>query len=326
MSSGPPGLWLVIPLCYDVPSFLRLREEIHDALVGIDWLKHARVRFIVVDDSAGADPRIAQLLSFPDVSVMTPPFNLGHQRAIVYGLRRLSHRVEDEDYVLTLDGDGEDRPQDVPRLLEAQRMHGDRVDTVVLARRTRRRESFRFRLLYAAFRVLFRAMTGMTVRSGNFAVQRGWFVRNAIRHPTFDLCYASSLIALRRNIAYVPCPRGDRFAGRSRMTGHQLLIHGIRMMLPFADRVAIRSLVLAAISLMAVAGFAVAFFLAGALGVAIDPLWLLAAGLFAGIAFVALSSFLMLFAGFAQSSAIALQGLEDVPENLPASEDAGQST
>ena len=45
------------------------------------------LRFVVVDDSAGTDHEVAQLAAHPDVTVLTPPFGLGHQRAIVYGLR-----------------------------------------------------------------------------------------------------------------------------------------------------------------------------------------------------------------------------------------------
>jgi len=44
----------------------------------------------------------------------------------------------------------------------------------------------------------------------------------------------------------VPCARGRRFAGRSRMNTSTLISHGIRLLLPFAERVAGRMLVAAA--------------------------------------------------------------------------------
>jgi hypothetical protein len=48
---------------------------------------------------------------------------------------------------------------------------------------------------------------------------------------------------------FIPAERGLRFAGRSRMSYAKLLMHGMRMRLPFTDVIAIRALV----------GFAVVF-------------------------------------------------------------------
>ena len=53
------------------------------------------------------------------MTVLQPPFNLGHQRGIVYALRKMLPRIADDDAVVTMDADGEDRPEDLPRLLAA---------------------------------------------------------------------------------------------------------------------------------------------------------------------------------------------------------------
>ncbi len=177
--------------------------------------------------------------------MIVAPFNLGHQRAIVYALRLLADRVDDADRVVTMDSDGEDQPSDVPRLLDA--LAGDHA-SLALAQRTQRSESLPFRIMYAVYRVAFRLLTGTTVRSGNFAVQRGDSLKATIGHPTFDLCYSSSLLALRRPTAMVPCARGTRFAGTSRMNAQSLMAHGVRMLLPFAERIAVRAMVLATLA------------------------------------------------------------------------------
>src|SRR5690606_17267546 len=54
-------------------------------------------------------------------------------------------------------------------------------------------------------------------------------------------------LALERSPILVPCARGQRTAGRSRMGSLALLMHGVRMMMPLADRIAVRSLVLSAV-------------------------------------------------------------------------------
>ena len=77
------------------------------------------MRFVVIDDTAGQDPDVAPLGQLGDVIVLQPPFNLGHQRGIVYALRKMLPQIADEDAVVTMDADGEDRPEDLPRLLAA---------------------------------------------------------------------------------------------------------------------------------------------------------------------------------------------------------------
>ena len=72
-----------------------------------------------IDDTGGQDPEVDGLGEFDDTVVLQPPFNLGHQRAIVYALRKMLPRIAEEDAVVTMDADGEDRPEDLPRLLAA---------------------------------------------------------------------------------------------------------------------------------------------------------------------------------------------------------------
>ena len=105
-------LWVVTPVYRDVPSFLTLRER----LLGVLADQPYETWFVVADDTGGLDPQVEELEALPDVLVVDEPFNLGHQRALVFALRKLLPYVADDDIVLTLDADGEDQPEDVPRL------------------------------------------------------------------------------------------------------------------------------------------------------------------------------------------------------------------
>lgn len=239
-----PTCWVVSPMLFDTESFQRLRIEVTAACSE----RHETLRFVIVDDSAGTDPAVAQLQGLADVEVLTPAFNLGHQGAIVFGLRALVPRLGDEDVVVTMDSDGEDQAADVPRLLAA--LDGDAV-VLALAERTTRSEGFRFRVMYFFFRMVFRILTGTTVRSGNFAAQRADSLAATINHPSFDLCYSSTLLQLQRSTTLVPCARGKRYAGQSRMNTSALMAHGIRMLLPMSERIAVRLMVVAALSSVA---------------------------------------------------------------------------
>ncbi len=305
--------WIFTPVYRDVGSFLILRERLLAELAGSAATPPGPIRFVVIDDTAGQDPEVESLSGLGDVTVLQPPFNLGHQRGLVYALRKTLPQVADEDAVVTLDADGEDRPEDLPRLLEPLTSKPPSERRVVLALRTKRREPLGFKVLYRGFKLLFRSLTGATVRSGNYAVMPGAIAKRALMHPTFDLAYSSAILALDLPIEYVPCERGERYEGRSKMTYGKLAMHGLRMLMPFTDRIAIRAL-----------GAFVFFGVLGAVLAAIVvclklftdssiPGWTSYIALGALIvSLVALGNFVSLFVLFSQTRAVSLANIEEI--------------
>jgi hypothetical protein len=155
-----------------------------------------------------------------------------------------------------------------------------------------------FRLAYVLFRLTFRVLIGMVVDSGNFAAFYGWTARRVLFNPNFDLCYSSSLLSLGLPLVKVPCARGERYAGRSRMTGGGLAIHGLRMMMPFLDRITIRALLTFA-SLFAIGLVLTLAVGLGALFGADVPSELgVAAAVFGVLALLGFGNFVVLFAVF----------------------------
>jgi hypothetical protein len=311
-------LWIVCPSYKDVTSFLMLRSRIRDILDDESAPAPLELHFVVVDDSAGYDDEIDQLKMHEDVKVITPPFNLGHQRAIVYGLRLLLPEVRESDLVVTMDADGEDRPEDLPRLLAPLITGPNERGILCVARRTKRSESLRFRILYIFFRTMFHTLTGTTVRSGNYAAYRGWLAQRMLSHPYFDLCYSSTLVSLDMAVTPVPCPRGDRYAGRSRMNLLRLFMHGIRMLMPFTDRIAVRALTAFSAMfglgiILSLAVICIRLFTSAAI-----PGWATATllGLLI-LSFVALGNFVVLFAVFSHSRGISLANLEEWNDEQP---------
>jgi hypothetical protein len=313
MSSG--RLWVLCPSYRDVPSFRVLRTNIELIVKETPALTDLDLRFAVVDDTGGCDDETWILQDFPDVRVITPPFNLGHQRAIVYGLRKLLPDMADSDLVVTLDSDGEDRPEDLPALLEPLLDPSETGKSLCVARRTKRSESLQFKVLYALFRAMFRTLSGTTVRSGNFAAYRGWLAKRMLLHPYFDLCYSSTLISLGFNTISVPCPRGERYEGRSRMSPLGLFMHGVRMLMPFTDRIAVRALT--AFSVLFSIGLVCAGVVAGIRLFTTEaiPGWttFTLLGMFI-LSVVALGNFIVLFAVFSHSRGISLANLEEWKE------------
>ena len=219
--------------------------------------------------------------------------------------------LNDNDVIVTMDADGEDLPEDLPRLVGAVLGTPD-DDVLVVAQRTKRNESVRFRVLYTLFKTMFRILTGTTVRSGNYAAYRASLARRILFHPYFDLCYSSTLVSLDIPVTEVPCIRGIRYAGESRMNLLRLFMHGVRMLLPFTDRIAARALI--AFSAIFAAGITMGLFVIGIrlFTSAAIPGWTTFTLLGALIlSFIALGNFIVLFAVFSHSRGISLAGLEE---------------
>ncbi len=298
-------LCIVTPVYFDAPSFQRLHADIRAQSAAIPEI--TAIGFVVIDDSAGADPATADLVALSNTEIVRPPYNLGHQRTLVYGLRATLPGLTRDDVVVTMDSDGEDKATDLPRLVRACLDDG----TLALAVRTSRETTLIFRLAYLLFRLMFRVLTGQVVRSGNFAAYQAGSMKRLIRNPNFNLCYSATLVALGVPTTGVPCARGRRYAGRSKMTYSKLAVHGLRMLMPFIDRIAIRAI--CAFTLVFLAGVITCIVL-----VALRVLMHFAVPGWASIAllsvlvlsFVALGNVLLIFVLFSQSRSVTHLGLE----------------
>ncbi len=308
-STNDLKIHIVTPVYWDTKNFLRLRERILPTLAGAGI--HADIQFYLIDDAAGLDSSVEFARPLENVHIVSVPFNLGHQRAIVYGLRKLKGTLHDEDIIVTMDSDGEDKPEDLPWLLKALLSPPEDQKKLVLALRTKRRESFSFKVLYFFFKIAFRWLTGQLIRSGNYAVYRGWIANRFLLDPRFDLCYSSTLVALGLRLDFVPCERGSRYEGESHMGTLKLVTHGLRMLMPFLDRITIRCLVFFFVTF--IAGTVLGLTVLGIrifTGLAI-PGWatntLLALFI---VTLMALSNSVLLFMIFSQSKFLSLSDLE----------------
>ena len=111
-------LWILSPSYTDVPAFLILQQRIREVIGSSAPPLGNSVHFVLVDDTAGIDRDIDNVACLEDTRVVTPPFNLGHQRAIVDGLRIIADELRSDDLIVTMDADGEDQPEDLPRLIQ----------------------------------------------------------------------------------------------------------------------------------------------------------------------------------------------------------------
>jgi hypothetical protein len=238
-------IWVVTPCYYDVPSFLELKKNIQSVIS--DAYPEADLITVLIDDTGGQDQSIRALSTQDRLAVISPPFNLGHQGALVFALRGLSPLVKDDDIVVTMDSDGEDKPSDIPTLMRSLLDGADNLQLVSIAQRTKRERSYAFNTMYFFFKIFFLTLTGTVVSNGNFMAYRGWFVKNVLFHPFFDYCYSSTVLTLAKSRTSVPLARGRRYFGDSKMTLISLISHGFKMLLPFTDKIAVRAVIMSSI-------------------------------------------------------------------------------
>lgn len=218
-------------------------------------------RILLVDDGtlggqAAWSPFTPQ--SLRGIDILELRRNLGHQRAIAVGLCHLHDRAAC-DAVLVMDADGEDRAEDVPRLLEELRRS---PDSMVFAERRKRLEGGVFRLGYLLYRLFHRCLTGIPVRVGNFSVIPAAALPRLVCMSELWNHYAGAALRSRWPQRRLPTDRGSRVVGQSRMGGLiALVMHGIGGIAIFHDIVATRLLVasvgvmgLIAAALLAVVG------------------------------------------------------------------------
>jgi len=212
---------------------------------------HILVELLVIDDGSTVPlPRhfpSDSLKAILQVDILHLRRNVGHQRAIAVGLAFV-HANRPCEAILVMDADGEDRPSDVPVLL--QRFHEEGGRKIVFAERTKRSESGVFKLFYALYRVLHRVLTGFGVRVGNFSVIPFTSLISLVVVSDLWNHYAAAVFKARLAYATVPTARGSRLSGYSTMNFIPLVVHGLSALSVYGDIIGVRLLV-AGIALIA---------------------------------------------------------------------------
>jgi len=253
---------IVIPVFNDWEPVVRLLAEI-DSSLGAAKLTG---RVVVVDDGSDilesgqlGKRKFANLHGIEIIHLIS---NHGHQRAIAVGIVHLVRSGIGAKAVVVMDGDGEDRPDHIPRLLE-ELYRTNR--SVMFARRTQRCEGPLFRLMYNVYRFVYWLLLGISVRWGNYSVVRASALPVLATSPDLWNHYAACVVRSRLRFGSIGLPRGIRYAGQSHMNYTSLVIHGL-------SSIAASSEVLGARLLMTLSGL-LAFFSVAIVAEWIARLW-----------------------------------------------------
>jgi len=202
---------------------------------------------LVVNDGSSQKPRLQTGLP---ATVLHLHRNMGHQKAIAIGLAYAHHHLT-FDKIVVMDGDGEDRPEQIETLLQSSS-----EEHIVFARRGKRNNSRRFKLLYRLYQLLFTVLTGKRIAFGNFMVLSKTHVARLVYLSEIWNHLAGAILKSRLPYTAVVLHRGNRYSGQSKMNFTSLLLHGLGALGVFIEVIATR-LVLFSISMIAASVLAI---------------------------------------------------------------------
>lgn len=212
---------------------------------------HLWFHILVVDDASTRppDPLPGPGARVRSVHLVHLTRNVGHQRAIAIGLV-VAHERQLGLPIIVMDCDGEDRPEDIPRLLAEQEHfpHG-----IIFARRSRRRETLAFKTFYWLFKIIFRLLTGKHLNFGNFCLIPASLLERVIYLQEIWNHFAAGLLHARLPWTSIPTHRGRRYVGSSHMNWMALILHGLSAISVYIEVVYVR-LIFSTLALLGLVG------------------------------------------------------------------------
>lgn len=230
----------LMPVYNDWDSVRVLIKNINKVLSSINQ----KTSVLLVDDHSSLSPQTdfidENLSHITNIRILTLRRNLGHQRAIAIGLTQL-YEESKWDVVAIMDADGEDRPEDFPRLL--RKFKDKRNSEIIFAERTKRSESTVFRVFYKLYRIAHKILTGIPVKVGNFSIVPAVHLPTLVVTSEIWNHYAASVYQARIPCSTVPTIRGERLAGKTKMNFVDLVIHGLSAISVFSNIIGARLLI-----------------------------------------------------------------------------------
>ena len=234
---------ILIPIYNDWQSVFKLLENIDSQID--DW--DHEVSVVIIND-ASTEKKLNNSSVFKNlksVKIINMKKNRGHARCIAAGLKYINEK-EDFDYVIPMDGDGEDRPAELGAMIREAYGH---PNNVITANRIKRSDGFLFRFCYLIHKYLTFIFAGQSIKFGNFTCLPKSAVAQMIKDPATWSSFSGSLSKLVTSRLFVKSIRGSRYFGPSKMSFFGLIKHSLSIIAVFRTTVLIRAMIFLAVYL-----------------------------------------------------------------------------
>jgi len=227
---------ILVPIYNDWQSVSKLLEEINSNISDLE----CQFSVIIVNDASSEQQSINALNieNLQSVKTINMKENRGHARCIATGLKHIFEK-EEFDYVIPMDGDGEDRAEEIKSFVEYLNYTSDKP---IVGERVKRSESLLFKFCYNVHKILTLAFTGQSIKFGNYTCLPKLTVEKMINDKATWSSFSGALTKLEKDRSTVPSIRGSRYFGPSKMSFKKLIIHSLAIISVFKINVLIRSI------------------------------------------------------------------------------------
>ena len=226
---------ILIPVYNHWKSVFKVLDEINNLDLNIKF----KISVIIINDASNHDlPDLEKNLENIDsIKVINMNINQGHTRSIAVGLKYIFEK-EDFDYVIPMDGDGEDRPEEIKMFLDqAENFNGK----TFVGERIKRSENIVFKMCYQIHKLITLVFTGKSVKFGNYTCLPKSTVEKLINEKATWNSFSGSLTKVESSLTPIPSIRGVRYFGPSQMSFVNLVKHSLAIISVFRNTFLIRS-------------------------------------------------------------------------------------
>ena len=229
---------ILIPIYNDWESLIKLLDEINKVIENIKSVEFDCM--IVNDASTTKPPDIKVPKNIKKIDIFNMKQNRGHARCNAFGLRYLSKK-DDFDHLIVMDGDGEDRPEEIKYLVN-QALEDQEVS--VVAKRVKRSEGPIFQILYEIHKLITLLFTGKQVNFGNYSCLTKKDVITLSQEESLWSSFSGTVKKSILRLNTINSTRGLRYFGPSKMSLLNLGIHSFSIIAVFKSQVFLRGFIL----------------------------------------------------------------------------------
>ena len=226
---------ILVPIYNDWQSITKLIHEINNLAINQEF----QISILIVNDASKHDriDEINNLENINSVKILNMKINQGHARCIATGLKYIFEK-EDFDYVIPMDGDGEDRPEEIKEFINQIQ---NSSNNPIVGERVKRSENILFKVCYQLHKLITLTFTGKSIKFGNFTCLPKATVEKLINDKSTWNSFSGSLTKIEKNLISIPSTRGTRYYGPSKMSFYNLIIHSLSIISVFRKTFLIRS-------------------------------------------------------------------------------------
>ena len=226
---------ILIPIFNDRESLTKLIANINTEIKDFN----SEISVIVINDASSQQiiDEYQNTENINSIEIINMKENRGHTRCIASGLKYIYEKKE-FDYVIPMDGDGEDRPEEIKNFIQLAEQSNDQS---IVGERVKRSENTFFKFCYLFHKFLTLAFTGHSIKFGNFTCLTRTTVEKMLKEKSTWNSFSGSLKKTEKNLLSIPSIRGTRYFGPSKMSFFNLLKHSLSIISVFRKTVLVRS-------------------------------------------------------------------------------------